>query len=55
MKKSERHVSLENETSLLEISVYKHKKGNQSSSVEEETALICRDIVVSLLKSIKAH
>ncbi len=48
-------MSLENETSLLEISVYKHKKGNQASSVEEEMALIRWDIVVSLLKSIKDH
>lgn len=48
-------MSLENETSLLETSVYKHKKENQASSVEEETALIRWDITVSLLKSIKDH
>lgn len=34
-------MSLENETSLLEISVYTHKKENQPPSAEKETALIC--------------
>lgn len=51
-KKNEGDVSLKNETSLLEISVC---KGNQASSVEEETGFDPLRHWVSLLKSIKDH